>query len=215
MKKFYCVLMGIASLAIVTACGEKKAASVTGDEVLDQKLEKAEKKLSEMTGVEQCEATWAKRYGGKLTVADVQPDFDYEEVVEGFDCFMGNGVNIGKAVYRKKGGAKITSDEWKAYVTKIYGVTKKLAADGKVRRGFGSDLDVKTRDQALEEKSLETILGEGDNLQWAFLKNDLFEACYLSFVDAGDLSEITLTIGEGTQKNFEEALKDAEKYLKD
>ena len=149
MKRLCLAIMAIASLAMLVACSEKKAPTVTGVAKTDQKVEKAEKKLSEMTGPEKCEATWKNRYEGKLTLADVQPDFDYAEKLEGYDCFMGNGVNLAKAVYCKKDGSEITPEEWNAYITKIYNVTKKLAQDGKVVRGFGSNLDVKTREQAL------------------------------------------------------------------
>ena len=217
MKKQNFVIVCIAALAL-TACGGKSGNNEvpkTGDENLDQKIEKVEKKLSEMTGVEKCEATWNKRYEGKLTLADVQPDFDFEEVVEGFNCFEGNGVNNAKAVYKKKDGSKITADDWKAYVTKIYNVTKKLAQDGKVVRGFGSNLDVKTREQALEEVSLEKVLASGEeNIEWGFLKNDRFEACYLNRINTSKNKYITLSFAEGLQKNMEEALKDAEKMLK-
>ena len=213
MKKIELLLMCIATLALVVACG-KKAKTVTGNEELDQKIEKVEKKLSEMTGVEKCEATWQKRYGGKLKLTDVQPDFAFTEREEGFDSFSGNGVNNAKAVYLKKDGSDITPEEWNAYVTKIYNVTKKLAQDGKVVRGFGSNLDVKTREQALEEVTLDKVLN-GDNTQeWAFLKDDLFEACYVNMQNLSNAKYVTVTFAEGTQKNLEEALKDAEKYLK-
>lgn len=214
MKKICLALMCIASLAIVVACGEKKAKTVTGDAKTDQKLEKAEKKLSEMTGIEKCEATWQKRYEGKLTLADVQPDFDFTEREKGVDCFSGNGVNLGKAVYLKKDGTDITPEEWKAYVTKIYNVTKMLAKDGKVVRGFGSDLNVKTREQALEEKSLDQVLNGDENLEWAFMKDDRFEACYVSMQNLTKDKYVCVTFSEGVQKNLDEALKDAEKYMK-
>lgn len=214
MKKICLALMCIASLAIVVACGEKKAKTVTGDAKTDQKLEKAEKKLSEMTGIEKCEATWQKRYEGKLTLADVQPDFEFTEREKGVDCFSGNGVNLGKAVYLKKDGTDITPEEWKAYVTKIYNVTKKLAKDGKVVRGFGSDLNVKTREQALEEKSLDQVLNGDENLEWAFMKDDRFEACYVNMQNLTKDKYVCVTFAEGVQKNLDEALKDAEKYMK-
>lgn len=215
MKKLSLALMCMAGLAIVVACGGKKeAAPKTGDAELDQKIEKVEKKLSEMTGVEKCEATWQKRYEGKLTLADVQPDFGFTEREEGFDRFTGNGVNLAKAVYLKKDGTDITPEEWKAYVTKIYNVTKKLAQDGKVVRGFGSDLNVKTREQALEEMPLEKYLTGDDNLQWGFLKNDRFEACYLNLQNSSKAKYVCVTFSEGVQKNLDEALKDAEKYMK-
>ena len=213
MKKLSLALMFVATLALVVACG-KKAKTVTGNEELDQKIEKVEKKLSEMTRVERCEATWQKRYGGKLKLADVQPDFAFTEREEGFDSFNGNGVNNAKAVYLKKDGSDITPDEWKAYVTKIYNVTKKLAQDGKVVRGFGSHLDVKTREQALQEVTLDQVLDGGDNQEWAFLRDDLFEACYVNMQNLANAKYVTVTFAEGTQKNLEEALKDAEKYLK-
>ena len=213
MKKIELLLMCIATLALVVACG-KKAKTVTGNEELDQKIEKVEKKLSEMTGVEKCEATWQKRYGGKLKLTDVQPDFAFTEREEGFDSFNGNGVNNAKAVYLKKDGSDITPEEWNAYVTKIYNVTKKLAQDGKVVRGFGSNLDVKTREQALEEVTLDKVLNGDKNQEWAFLKDDLFEACYVSMQNLSNAKYVTVTFAEGTQKNLEEALKDAEKYLK-
>ena len=214
MKRLCLAIMAIAGLAMLVACGEKKAPTVTGDEKTDQKVEKAEKKLSEMTGPEKCEATWKNRYEGKLTLADVQPDFDYAEKLEGYDCFMGNGVNLAKAVYCKKDGSEITPEEWNAYITKIYNVTKKLAQDGKVVRGFGSNLDVKTREQALEELPLEQLLNGNDNLELAFLRDDRFEGCYLNRINTSKNKYITLSFAEGLQKNMEEALKDAEKMLK-
>ena len=214
MKKSSFVLMCIAALAL-TACGGKKDATpTTGDAELDQKIEKVEKKLSEMSSIERCEATWQKRYEGKLTLNDVKPDFEFTEKEKGFDCFTGNGVNLGKAVYLKKDGSDITPDEWKSYVTKIYNVTKKLAQDGKVVRGFGSDLNVKTREQALEEKSLEQALQGGDRIEWGFLKNDRFEACYLNLQNGSKENFVAVTFSEGVQKNLDEALKDAEKYMK-
>jgi hypothetical protein len=214
MKKLSIVLMCIAALALTACGGKKEAAPQTGDEELDQKIEKVEKKLSEMTGVEKCEATWQKRYEGKLTLADVQPDFEFTEKEEGFDRFSGNGVNLAKAVYMKKDGSEITPDEWKAYVTKIYNVTKKLAQDGKVVRGFGSDLNVKTREQALEEKTVDEALKGDNNIEWGFLKNDRFEACYLNLQNGPKERYVVVTFSEGVQKNLDDALKDAEKYMK-
>ena len=58
MKRLCLAIMAIASLAMLVACSEKKAPTVTGDAKTDQKVEKAEKKLSEMTGPEKCEETW-------------------------------------------------------------------------------------------------------------------------------------------------------------
>lgn len=65
-KNLFIALMCVASLTIVTACGngsstKSKAGKVrTGDTKIDAKLEKAEKKISAMTGTEQAEATVKK-----------------------------------------------------------------------------------------------------------------------------------------------------------
>ena len=152
-------------------------------------------------------------YGGKVKLADIQPDFDFEEMVEGYNRFEGNGVNNAKAVYKKKDGSQITPDEWKAYVAKIYGVTQKLSQDGKAVRGFGSNLDVKTREQALEEIPLQQLLEAGDNIEWGYLLNDRFEACYMSLFNREKNSHVCVSFAEGLQKNLDEALKDAEKYM--
>lgn len=199
--------MCIAALAIVMACGEKKAQSTTDNE-------KAEINLSAMTGKEQCEATWLKRYDGKLKLADVQPDFEFTEQEEGKDCFSGNGVNKGKAVFLKKNNTDITPDEWNAYITKIYNLTKKLAQDGKVVRGFGSDLTVKTREQALEEKSLDAFLDGDDHQEWAFLKNDRFEACYLNMKNLDSMKYVSVVFVEGIQRNLDEAINDVKRHMK-
>ena len=45
MKKLNFVLICIVSMAIITACGGKKEKSETGNEAIDQKIEKVEKKL--------------------------------------------------------------------------------------------------------------------------------------------------------------------------
>ena len=81
-------------------------------------------------------------------------------------------------------------------------------------RGFGSNLDVKTREQALEEVTLDKVLNGDNNQEWTFLKDDLFEACYVNMQNLSNAKYVTVTFAEGTQKNLEEALKDAEKYLK-
>ena len=38
--------------------------------------------------------------------------------------------------------------------------------------------------------------------------------CYVSMQNLSNAKYVTVTFAEGTQKNLEEALKDAEKYLK-
>lgn len=213
MKRIHLFLLCCVGLVAFVACGKKKAEVVTGDEKVDEKLEQVEKDFSEMTGVEKFEATIVKRYGGKVKLADIQPDFDFEEMVEGYNRFEGNGVNNAKAVYKKKDGSQITPDEWKTYVAKIYGVTQKLSQDGKAVRGFGSNLDVKTREQALEEIPLQQLLEAGDNIEWGYLLNDRFEACYMSLFNREKNSHVCVSFAEGLQKNLDEALKDAEKYM--
>ena len=203
----------ITILALISACAIALAATSCGGDKKPKApppatMEQAQKKLSEMTGVEKCQSTWQKRYGLKLV--DVQPDFEFAEKEDGYDRFSGNGVNSAQAVYQKKDGSPISTEEYHAYLRKIYSLTQRLAQDGKNVKGFGG-MGIQTRDQALAELPLDEV-AQSTHTGWSFLKGDRFETCYISLVEATP-NYITLTLGEGLQKNLDEALKDAEKYM--
>ena len=145
MKNIYLALMCMASLAIVTACGGGNAGKtsegkvVTGDAEIDAKLEQAEKKLSEMTGEEQAEATIKKMYN--LTTADLKPDFECKLGTTGTFPTMGNGVNVATLNFEKADESAITEEEFAAYVAKIYPIVEKVSPSGKIHRGPGMNMD--------------------------------------------------------------------------
>lgn len=144
-KNLLFALMCVTSLTIVTACGNgssKKSSAgkvLTGDARIDAKLEKAEKKISEMTGIEQAEATIKKMYD--LTIDDVSPEFDYKLIMEGVWATMGNGVNTATLNFEKVDGSAISSEEFAAYVAKIYPIVEKVSPTGRVHRGPGMNMD--------------------------------------------------------------------------
>lgn len=164
MKKTVFALMCMAGLAIVTACGggnkSGNAETVrTGDAEIDAKLEQAEKKLSEMTGPEQAEATVKKMYN--LTTAELSPDFDTKLVTTGSFPTMGNGVNMATLNFEKADGSAITEEEFKAYVAKIYPIVEKVSPTGKVHQGPGINMD-RSAEEAMKELPLSKAIEYGE-----------------------------------------------------
>jgi len=200
MKKIFFALMCVAGLALTMACGgaDKKVSS-TGDAQVDEQLDKAEKAFDEMSGIEKCEATLQKMHG--LTLADIQPDFEFVEVEEGRDKFMGNEVNLATAVYQKKDGSAITEDEWNAYQQKIFNLTARLSQDGKNVHGYDG-MSQLTPEQANAEVSLDDIK-ETHVSSWCFKKEDRFKACYMILTDEVNPNYVTVTITEGLQGNLD------------
>ena len=144
-KTLFFALVCVASLTMVTACGNgnsnknKATKVVTGDAKIDKQLEQAEKQLSEMTGTEQAEVTIKKMYN--LTTDDLSPDFNSNLITTGSEPTMGNGVNVATLNFEKADGSAISAEEFAAYVAKIYSVAEKVSPTGKVHRGPGMNMD--------------------------------------------------------------------------
>lgn len=200
MKKLFFAMMCMAGLVLTTACGgaDKKAPS-TGDAQVDEQVEKAEKILDEMSGVDKCEATLQKMYG--LTLADVQPDFEFVVVEEGRDKFMGNEVNLATAVYQKKDGSTITEEEWNAYQQKLFNLTARLSQDGKNVHGYDGIKHL-TPEEANAVVALEDIQVSHIS-SWCFKKEDRFKACYMTLADEAEPNYVTVTLTEGLQGNLD------------
>lgn len=131
MKKVFLALMCIASMALIAACGGN--ANKT-EENTDEAAaaEQGAKSFDQMTGIEKCAEALQRTYN--LTLADIQPDFEFAEQTEGFDKFDGDQGSRAVAVYQKKDGTAITADEFRAWAGKIYEITKKNVA-GRQKRG--------------------------------------------------------------------------------
>ena len=166
MKKIYLALMCIASLAIVTACGggnaSKNNAEATADgeateQVAEQgkaKLDKEPKTIEEQSTLEAAEWALDKKFG--LALADVKPDYEYEVLDNGMYATMGNSGG-GTMSFVKKDGTPITTEDFKAYVAKIYPLAQKASPTGKVHKGQG-----KFQDNSEEVQKQELTLNDID-----------------------------------------------------
>jgi len=148
MKKVFLALMCTACMALIAACGGN--ANNNEGKTDETATEQGEKSFDQMNGIEKCADALQRVYN--LTLADIQPDFEFTEQTEGFDKFDGDQGSRAVAVYQKKDGTAITADEFKAWAGKIYEITKKMSQDGKNVEGPAY---VKSNKEAMAEKSLE------------------------------------------------------------
>lgn len=205
MKKVFLALMCTASMALIAACGGN-ANNNEGNTDETAANEQGEKSFDQMNGIEKCADALQRVYN--LTLADIQPDFEFTEQTEGFDKFDGDQGSRAVAVYQKKDGTAITADEFKAWAGKIYEITKKMSQDGKNVEGPAY---VKSNKEAMAEKSLEKGMDSGE---WNYRMNDQYYAIYIHNNDGAKKPYVDVTFSLGIQKTFEDALDDATKQLK-
>lgn len=205
MKKVFLALMCTACMALIAACGGN-ANNNEGNTDETAANEQGEKSFDQMNGIEKCADALQRVYN--LTLADIQPDFEFTEQTEGFDKFDGDQGSRAVAVYQKKDGTAITADEFKAWAGKIYEITKKMSQDGKNVEGPAY---VKSNKEAMAEKSLEKGMDSGE---WNYRMNDQYYAIYIHNNDGAKKPYVDVTFSLGIQKTFEDALDDATKQLK-
>jgi len=205
MKKVFLALMCTACMALIAACGGN-ANNNEGNTNETAANEQGEKSFDQMNGIEKCADALQRVYN--LTLADIQPDFEFTEQTEGFDKFDGDQGSRAVAVYQKKDGTAITADEFKAWAGKIYEITKKMSQDGKNVEGPAY---VKSNKEAMAEKSLEKGMDSGE---WNYRMNDQYYAIYIHNNDGAKKPYVDVTFSLGLQKTFEDALDDATKQLK-
>ena len=204
MKKVFLALMCTASMALIAACGGN--ANNNEGNTDETATEQGEKSFDQMNGIEKCADALQRVYN--LTLADIQPDFEFTEQTEGFDKFDGDQGSRAVAVYQKKDGTAITADEFKAWAGKIYEITKKMSQDGKNVEGPAY---AKSNKEAMAEKSLEKGIVGGE---WNYRMNDQYYAIYIHNNDGAKKPYVDVTFSLGIQKTFEDALDDATKQLK-
>ena len=204
MKKVFLALMCTACMALIAACGGN--ANNNEGNTDETATEQGEKSFDQMNGIEKCADALQRVYN--LTLADIQPDFEFTEQTEGFDKFDGDQGSRAVAVYQKKDGTAITADEFKAWAGKIYEITKKMSQDGKNVEGPAY---VKSNKEAMAEKSLEKGIDGGE---WNYRMNDQYYAIYIHNNKKKKKPYVDVTFALGIQKTFEDALDDATKQLK-
>ena len=204
----------VCAALILTACGGKKSnAPKTGNEKVDQVVEKA---FRDMSGMEKFAAVLKDHYG--LDVADIAPDFDYpEKSAKGSDYFYGdNQMNHRVIGYFAKNDGDISKEEYKAYVQKIYDLMKTKAQDGILVKGF--DGGAKTQEYALKEKTFDQLFAsEFWPQEFCYRMGDAFYVCGMELTEAkGEIpARIKFETMRGLQKSFDDTMNDVEKALDD
>ncbi len=198
MKKIYLAMMCMAGLTMMTACGGEKK---TGEPVsAEEAVEAAVEASAEMSGVDKCAATLESVWG--IKIAQVQPDFEYAEVTEGWDKFQSNGVNNAYAVYKKKDGSAISKEEFRAWAEKIYALTKSLSAEGKNIRGYDG-ISKLTEEQANAEVSLDDIMLDDFQACWSFRTDKGMQRCMVTHQGDKDPNYMILGLAPGLTGNLE------------
>ena len=201
MKKIYLALMCMASLAMTTACGgDKKNADVPNEKMsAEEAVEVAEQVTAQAEGVAKCAATLDKAWG--IQLKQVEPNFDFAEVTEGWDKFMGNGVNSAHAVYKKKDGSAISEEEFRAWAEKIFALTKSLTTEGKNIRGYDG-VSKLTEEQANAEVTLDDCMLDGFMAAWSFRTDKGIQRCSVHYESDKDPNYIVAAFAPGLSGNL-------------
>ena len=202
MKKIYVALMCMASVSMMTSCGgDKKSAEASNEPMgAEEAVEVAQKASAEMTGIEKCAATLEKGWGVQLK--QIEPDFEYAEVTEGWDKFEGNGVNSAAAVYQKKDGSAISEEEFKAWAEKLFALTKSLSSEGKNIHGYDG-MSKLTPEQANAEVTLDDCLIDNNFPAWSFRTDKGIQRCYATHQNDKDPNFVIVRFAPGLAGNLE------------
>lgn len=221
MKKIYLALMCMVSLTLMTACGgskdNKNAEAANDDETTEQKNDATATAADTDSPMAKFEATLKSCYG--LTLDQVKPDFAFSETnKQGTSMFYGDNQSDVKANLLKADGTDPTQEEFNAYATKIYNLTKSISQDGKNIVGF---IEAKTKEEALAEKPIDKCIGKNEYdvdiimTGWAFRLNDQFYQCDISqgIARNDNPMPIEFKIYKGLQKSLSESMEDADKAM--
>lgn len=202
MKRIYLALMCMASLLMMTACGgDKKSADVPGEKMsAEEAVETARKASEAMSGIEKCAATLEKGWG--IQLKQIEPDFEFAEVTEGWDKFEGNGVNSAAAVYQKKDGSAITAEEFKAWASKLFALTKSLSSEGKNIHGYDG-MSKLTEEQANAEVTLDGCLSDNSFPAWSFRTDKGVQRCYVTYEGKREPNYIIARFAPGLTGNLD------------
>ena len=224
MKRTYLALMCMAGFTLMTACGgksDKKDGVAADSEATEQGSEQkaeAEATADSDSPMAKFETALKDCYG--LTFDQVKPDFAISETnKQGASLFYGETRDAdAKANLLKADGTDPTQEEFNAYATKMYNLTKSISQDGKNIVGFN---EASTSAEALAEKPIEKCIGKNeydvDSIMtgWAFRMNDTFYQCDISqgIARNGNPMPIELRMYKGLQKSLNESMEDADKAM--
>ncbi|MBO4462727.1 MAG: hypothetical protein J5797_00850 [Prevotella sp.] len=224
MKKIYLALMCMAGFTLMTACGgksDKKDGEAANEENTEQNAEQKDEAgatADSDSPTAKFEAALKECYG--LTFDQVKPDFAISETnKQGASMFYGDTRDAdAKANLLKADGTNPTQEEFNAYATKMYNLTKSISQDGKNIVGFN---EASTSAEALAEKPIDKCIGKNEYdvdiimTGWAFRMNDTFYQCDVSqgIARNGNPEPIELRLYKGLQKSLSESMEDADKAM--
>jgi hypothetical protein len=215
MKKIFVVVVILALVFSLTACGGSKAsASDAVSDAVDKALEDA---FSGDSFTEKSAAEALKLKG--IDENDITPDWDFE-IDEELMATYGDSSH-GSVMFIKKGDEDLTDDEYNAWLKKVFDATAKASDDGHNIQGFSwGEGDV-------EKTWEEFIASESMIITWSYKHKDEIMDVYIERVENPNKeSEVTddfkfiyhyyavkVDIATGLQKSMDETLKDAEEAL--
>ena len=223
MKKIYLALLCMVSFALMTACGGKKDnkgdEAAAADKTEATATDNGEGVADEDDPFELFKMVLSNAYG--ISFDQVDPGFEFAKTNDaGHSLFVSDGKLGTRAVahFTKKDGTDVTQDEYNAYATKIYELTKALSQDGKNVVGFVNADDL---DGALAELPVEKCIGKNEYgvdiwmTGWEFRKDDKFYRVDLSKSSArgGGPEYIEFSMNESLQKPMKELMDEADKAL--
>lgn len=225
MKKIYLALMCMAGFTLMTACGGKsenksgEAAAADSQQSTEQTSDKAEGFTGDDDPFELFQTVLKNAYG--LDFNQIAPGFEFAKTSESGNSLFASDGKLGTrlvAHFTKKDGTDVTQDEFNAYATKIFELTKGLSQDGKNINGFSNADNL---DGALTEKPIEKCIGKNEYdvdiiwTGWEFRKDDTFYRVDLSKGSGrnGGPEYIDFSMDKSLQKPMKELMDEAEKGL--
>ena len=215
--KYRFLIVAFFAMLIMSCGGNSSNDKVDTEKVAEEVIKKefkgerktqaaAEHYLKEMVGIE---------------LNDLLPDYPYDCTPED-KWFLGEQRNVIAAFY-KKNGEELSRDEYKAYVKKVYDVTKKAADNGINIYGFEKR---SSKDEANKELTIDELIAGGEKgiiylgmYDWGFIKDGKMMHVYMQLDELGKDADkkyyARVQIAPGMEKNFDETMKDAEKALED
>ena len=217
MKKLLLLGLTLAMAFTMAACGGGGDEPASAEDVAEEAVQQAE----ELDSYSVEAADYYLKNAANLDLASLEPDWEYtvgEKHAYADDPSSGSGHAV--VIYSKADG-EVTSDEYQAWLQKVFDATAKASQDGYNIIGWEF---VGEGEDAMAETTLADAMS-GFMQGWCFRVNDKNMVVYVSQpYDNDKESEIgemfyyygvKFDIGAGLQKSFDDTLDDMEEALEE
>lgn len=156
-----------------------------------------------------------------LGLKEIRPDFEILEAdsIKTNHGTVYRGTNEAVSVFIKKDMSPATTDDLQTYVRKLYGLTQKIADDGRVIYGFEMKDNA---EEANAEWTLDEILAQKglfgfpkEDYAWAYKKDGQIKRVDVKLLNANQNfpERLQVEFHNALQKSFNETMEEAEKAL--